>query len=247
MWNTCLTGRGGFMPRLANAVRKFFAPQTFLHSNDDKLEQLENYKHDVRDVAHDFLIVALAGKLCQVDGKVNPQEIEGFYSAFPDIQVHQKVDSLLIEAGMESVSYEHYARRIMAFFPENRRMHSRIVEALCNLAVADGPLNGKEISFLLRVADVFGCGRDVCQGFFERHILPTSGSPYSVLGVSKSVSYEDLRSRYCNMVRDYHPDQLALLSAAPEIIALVNRRIALLSEAFSVIKQERRLRKAVAL
>lgn len=201
----------------------------------------EAYRLGVRATAHDYMVVALAAKFAMADGLINASEIHAFRELFnvPGLD-SKKIEPLLVEAGHDRVRFEHYARRMLALFQNNRALYRDFVSKLFQLAVADGPLNSEEILYLKRISDIFG----LTQAFFTQrlrhYMLPPAGTPYEVLGVKKGASEEALKKAYYKAVQACHPDKLSFLDSPEEIIRLANQRLTIISEAYSAIKRQRK-------
>jgi DnaJ like chaperone protein len=70
---------------------------------------------------------------------------------------------------------------------------------------------------------------------------PPEVDPYSVLGIARSASNDDLRARWKTLMRENHPDSLASKGVPPEFIADASARVATINAAYDIIKRERKI------
>ncbi len=215
------------------------AEDTLLLSEDQRVEK---FRKGVQLAARDHLVIALAAKLAMADGPTNSEELAATRQIFLLQGVpEEKSEELFLEAARDPIRFEHYARRVVTLFPENPQMYRGVVGRLFQLAAADGPVNTDEIIYLKRVCDVFRLSPQFFLQKLRLYLLPPEGgNPYDVLGVRRNVSEELLKKTYYQAVRACHPDKLSFLDSAEEILQLATRRLTIISEAYSAIRQHRR-------
>lgn len=75
----------------------------------------------------------------------------------------------------------------------------------------------------------------------EEPVRPAPESPlqgdYDVLGLDVGASLEDVRSKYRELVKQYHPDVVSRLDLSDEQKALFNEKFAVIHDAYSKIKE----------
>ena len=64
---------------------------------------------------------------------------------------------------------------------------------------------------------------------------------YTVLGVSRSTSAEEIRAAWRQLMRENHPDSLAARGVPAEFITRANEKVARINAAWDRIKRERGL------
>jgi DnaJ like chaperone protein len=62
-----------------------------------------------------------------------------------------------------------------------------------------------------------------------------------VLGVTSSISNDELKSRYRTLVTEYHPDALIARGVPTEFVTLATKKLAAINGAYHTIAKERRI------
>ncbi|MDE1906684.1 MAG: DnaJ domain-containing protein, partial [Rhodospirillales bacterium] len=111
---------------------------------------------------------------------------------------------------------------------------------LYQIARADGPVNGAEADFLSRVAFGFGLN-DAATHRAGRGapITQNSEDPYLVLGLKPKADSDEIRTRWKQLMREYHPDTMAAKGASPAVIKAASEKVARINAAYDAIKRER--------
>ena len=110
-----------------------------------------------------------------------------------------------------------------------------ILEALFQVAVADGSYHQGEDAFLAHVADEFGLD-DACFRIVRSRLVEGAPrDPYDVLGLPRTASKEDAKKAWRDLVRDTHPDVMQSRGVPPEAMKLAARRLQLINEAWREI------------
>jgi DnaJ like chaperone protein len=188
-------------------------------------------------------VTALSAKLAKCDGLVTRAEIDAFKASFriPEANVRE-VGRLFDQARDSPEGFEAYARQLGEAFADNRAVLEQVLAGLHQIARADGTINQYEAAFLARVAQEFGLDADSAQragrGGFAGS---TDVDPYTVLGIARSATNEEIRSRWKTLMRENHPDSLASKGVPAEFIAAASDRVAKINASYDVIKRERKL------
>lgn len=195
-----------------------------------------------RNQLFSVVVVVLAAKLAKCDAPVKREEIDAFKRLFriPPEAVRD-VGRLFDHAREDPGGFEPYARQLGEAFGDNRGMLEDVLAALFALARADGPLNRAEEAFLVQVHRAFGLE----QGAWDRARggVPRSEAnapdPYTVLGVSRSATLEDIRVAWKRLMRENHPDSLAARGVPAEFISRAHEKVAQINAAWDRIKRDR--------
>lgn len=198
-----------------------------------------------RDQLFAICVVVLSAKLAKCDGQVKREEIDAFKRQFriPPEAVRD-IGRLFDQARDSNDGFEPYAVQLGEAFADNRGMLEDVLAALFVIARADGAVNGRELDFLSRTHRGFGLDQtawDRARGAIPRQ--PTSDEPdaYTVLGVSRSTTAEEIRATWRRLMRENHPDSLAARGVPAEFIARANEKVARINAAWDRIKRERGL------
>jgi DnaJ like chaperone protein len=198
-----------------------------------------------RDQLFAISAVVLSAKLAKCDGPVKRAEIDAFKRTFhiPPQSAHD-IGRLFDQARDSTDGFEEYADQLGETFADNRGVLEDVLTSLFAIARADGPLNQAEHDFLLRTHRGFELDRlawDRARGALPRASASDEPDPYGVLGVTRSMSAEDLRTAWKQLMRENHPDSLAARGVPAEFIARASDKVARINAAWDQIKRERGL------
>jgi DnaJ like chaperone protein len=200
-----------------------------------------------RDQVFAIGVVVLSAKLAKCDGPVARTEIDAFRSSFriPPESVRD-IGRLFDRARDSTEGYEGYAAQLGESFGDNRGVLEDVLSALFAIARADAPINKAEHLFLQTVCRRFGLGAEAWER--ARDARPReyvragqSDDPYSMLGVARTATDEELRAAWVKLMRENHPDSLAGRGMAAEFIARASEKVAQINAAWDRIKRERGL------
>jgi DnaJ like chaperone protein len=198
-----------------------------------------------RDQLFAVSVVVLSAKLAKCDGAVTRAEIDAFKRQFriPPEQVRD-IGRLFDQARDSTDGFETCARHLGEAFADAPGTLTDVLGALFGIARADGPLNQAELAYLRRVHGAFNLDQsawDLARGATPRRPASDVADPYSVLGLSRGASNEDIRSAWKRLVRENHPDSLASRGVTAEFIQRATAKVADINAAWDSIKRERHL------
>jgi len=196
-----------------------------------------------RDQLFAIGVTVLAAKLAKCDGPVNRKEIDAFKASFKIPEQNMREIGRMFDAARDSPEgFESYARHLGEAFADNRGLLEQVVAGLTQIARADGALNGRESAFLAAVAAAFGLDASSADRARRGEVgNRMEGDPYTVLGIARSASNDDVRARWKTLMRENHPDSLASKGVPEAFIAAASARVATINAAYDVIKRERKL------
>lgn len=197
-----------------------------------------------REEVFAFAVVVLSAKLAKCDGTVNRAEIEAFKRHFrvPPESVHQ-VGQLFDQARESATGFEAFAEQLAETFADNRGTLEEVLAALFMIARADGAVNAREETYLLRVHRAFGLDQlawDRARGAAPSRASDI-GDPYSVLGLKDTATDIEIRATWRRLMRENHPDSLAARGVPETFIAKATEKVARINAAWDRIKRERGL------
>jgi DnaJ like chaperone protein len=198
-----------------------------------------------RDQLFAICVVVLSAKLAKCDGTVKREEIDAFRRQFriPPEAVRD-VGRLFDQARDSADGFEAYAVQLGEAFADNRGVLEDVLVALFVIARSDGAVSDRELDFLSRTHRSFGLDQiawDRARGAVPRQPMSDEPDAYTILGVSRSASAEEIRAIWKRLMRENHPDSLAARGVPAEFIARANDKVARINAAWDRIKRERGL------
>lgn len=195
-----------------------------------------------REVAFSMGVIALGAKMAKADGVVTKDEVTAFKDVFkvPDSEV-KNVARLFNLAKKDVAGYESYAKQLARMFQDDRETLKAVLDGLFHIAKADDVVHPKEEEYLASVARIFGFSDTEFAYIRARHVQAKERSPYDVLEVDPSVSDDELKKRYRELVKENHPDRLMARGVPEEFVEIANNKIAAINQAYDEIARERGL------
>ncbi|MBS0219544.1 MAG: TerB family tellurite resistance protein [Proteobacteria bacterium] len=196
----------------------------------------------LRQIAFTIGVIALGAKMARVDGDVTHPEIEAFRAFFQvPADEERNVERFFDLAKRDAAGFEPYARQVAALFPDAPEILENVLEGLFDIAKADGEVTAAEAEYLSRVASIFGLSAER----FERARAAALGivecEPCVILGVDPLATDEQIREAWLRQVRAHHPDRLIAQGLPEEAIAVANRKLALINDAYDRLRRQRGL------
>ena len=193
-----------------------------------------------RQVAFTIAVIALGAKMAKADGQVDRSEVAAFKEVF---QVPQSetanVARVFDLAKRDARGFEPYAQQIARMFRKNHPVLEELLEGLFHIARADGKIHDAEIAYLAEVARLFGFSEADFARIREANIGPDKADPYTILGVTRAMSNDEIRAAWRKLVRDNHPDRLIAQGLPEEFVMLANQKVATINAAYDKVAKER--------
>lgn len=191
-----------------------------------------------KSVAFTIGMIALGAKMAKADGAVTSDEVAAFGQVFQvpekDYAAVQRVFDL---AKQDVAGFESYAKQVAALFVPGSDMLENVLDGLFHIAKADGAVHEDELAFLGQISELFGFDAKAFSRIRSRHVL-IAEDPYEILGVSRSMAFEDIRKAHRKLVRELHPDKHVASGMPEELVLIATERLARINEAFDRIKKE---------
>jgi DnaJ like chaperone protein len=196
----------------------------------------------LRQIGFTIGVIALGAKMAGADGEVSDVEIEAFRNFFQVPPGEEKnVERFFDLAKRDVAGFETYARQLAALFPDAPDVLENVLEGLFDIARADGQVDAAEADYLAQVARIFGLSSER----FERARAAALGivecEPCIILGIDPLATDEQVREAWLRQVRAHHPDRLMAQGLPEEAIAIANRKLALINDAYDRLRRERGL------
>src|SRR5580704_16169766 len=179
----------------------------------------------LRQIGFTIGVIALGAKMAGADGQVSDVEIEAFRNFFQVPPGEEKNDERFFDL----------AKRDAAGF------EACVLGGLFDIARADGPVDAAGADYLAKVARLFG----LSSARFERAKAAALGivecEPCIILGIDPLATDEQVREAWLRQVRTHHPDRLIAQGLPEEVVAVANRKLALINDAYDRLRRERGL------
>ena len=197
-----------------------------------------------QSVGFTIAVLALGAKMAKADGTVTRDEVTAFRRIFTFPEGEEAHAAHVFNLARQDVAgFDAYARKVARLFnPERRRICADdhhvlvdILEALFQIAIADGTYHDGEDAFLSHVADAFGLDEPCFTTVRSRLVEGAPRDPYDVLGLPRTATKADARKAWKGLVRDTHPDVMQARGVPPEAMKLAERRMQLINEAWREI------------
>ncbi|SLN28909.1 DnaJ-like protein DjlA [Roseovarius gaetbuli] len=192
-----------------------------------------------RSVGFTIAVIALSAKMAKADGLVTRDEVTAFREVFQIAAEDEAGAARVFNLARQDVAgFEDYAARIQRMFQAEPGTLCVLLEGLFHIAMADGIYHPKEDAFLAQVAGIFGVKDNDFRALRARFVPEARPDPYSVLGVDESMTLEQVRKAWRQMVRDSHPDKMMARGLPQEAIKLAEKRLVDINHAWEEIQDE---------
>lgn len=210
----------------------------------------ENEKNEVRNQSSQALsedkkqaiLFLLLGKMAKADGHVSKDEIdtvEAFMvSAEFDQDTRQKA-IVFFNAGKTTTRpfYEIAAEFAQCDIDD---LHA-ILEWLLELVFADGVLHAIEEQYLNDAVTAFGLSPDILtQAIEKEERLSEIKKYYAILDCDLLVSDDELKRRYRELSKQYHPDRIFSKDLPPDLHKFSKEKFQEIQNAYEVITEHRK-------
>lgn len=204
----------------------------------DRLRQAVGSGPEGRQAAVSMAVVALAAKMARADGVVTMSEAASFWRRFDVPERAAPAIRRLFDLAQQDVAgFEQYAQKIARQVPDDERLREDILDILFAIAGADGHVHEAELAYLERVATIFGLDPLVWSRCKARHLEP-GADPWSVLGVARDTSQDEVRRHWRALVAEHHPDRCTARGMPPEFIRVANDRLAAINAAYDAVSRQ---------
>lgn len=199
-----------------------------------------------RSVGFTIAVIALGAKMAKADGSVSREEVTAFRRIFSVPEGEEAHAARVFNLAREDVAgFDAYARKIAKLFnPEGRALcaddHHILVdllEALFQVALADGSYHPGEDEFLRHVAGIFGLDEPCFRAVRARLVEGAPRDPWDVLGIARDADLSVARAAWKSLVRDTHPDVMAARGVPPEAVHLAERRLIAINAAWKELSE----------
>ena len=201
-------------------------------------------------------LVSLLAKVAKSDGRVSELEARLITQVLDDLS--QKVSGVreylkeVYNSQKENVdnAYET-ARNYKRAFNLNYDTCVARLTFFLNLAYIDGEFNKSEQDVIRNIAYGFGIDKETLDeiifkfdSFYgsrfgaDHDEMSQENDAFEVLGLSKNASLDEVKARYKELVRQYHPDILMGRGESKEVIERSTKKLQEINEAYGRLKDK---------
>ena len=204
-------------------------------------------------------LVSLLAKVAKSDGRVSELEARLITQVLDDLS--QKVSGVsgvreylkeVYKSQKENVdnAYET-ARNYKRAFNLNYDTCVARLTFFLNLAYIDGEFNKSEQDVIRNIAYGFGIDKETLDeiifkfdSFYgsrfgaDHDEISQENDAFEVLGLSKNASLDEIKARYKELVRQYHPDILMGRGESKEVIECSTKKLQEINEAYGRLKEK---------
>jgi DnaJ like chaperone protein len=186
---------------------------------------------------------SMLAKLASIDGKVSEAEM-GSVRQFmrQDLRLNpqsQRAAEEIFQTALRSRQpFEAFAAQFYRQFAAQPQLLELMIDILLRVSVADGELGEKEEELIFSAVRAFRMDRADYEKIRARHIS-SIGRSYARLGARRTDSDEEIKRKYRQLVRDYHPDTVSAKGLPDEFVKFANDQFREIQEAYDAIRKER--------
>ena len=221
--------------------------------------QLTNNRRKQANVNEAKFLVSLLAKVAKSDGRVSELEARLITQVLDDLS--QKVSGV---SGVREYLKEVYisqkenvdnayetARNYKSAFNLNYDICVARLTFFLNLAYIDGEFNKSEQDVIRNIAYGFGIDKETLDEIISKfdsfygsrfEVNPDEmvqeKDAFEVLGLSKNASFDEVKARYKELVRQYHPDILMGRGESKEVIERSTKKLQEINEAYGRLKEK---------
>ena len=221
--------------------------------------QIGNNRKKQANVNEAKFLVSLLAKVAKSDGRVSELEARLITQVLDDLS--QKVSGVsgvreylkeVYNSQKENVdnAYET-ARNYKRAFNLNYDTCVARLTFFLNLAYIDGEFNKSEQDVIRNIAYGFGIDKETLDEIIfkfdsfsgsrfgaDHDEMSQENDAFEVLGLSKNASLDEVKARYKELVRQYHPDILMGRGESKDVIGRSTKKLQEINEAYGRLKEK---------
>lgn len=201
-------------------------------TNAPVMERITAEDDGFKRIAFTFSVIALSARVAGIDGALSKEKYVAFREAFPlSGEICGKIRSLFELAYSNPTGFEHYANQIKYAFPNQMSLFESVVERLFTIATADGALSRDTEFMLAKVARIFDISPASYSRIRDAHLSPEAVAK-QLWEPAHRKQADQLKGRYRELMRRYHPDRHAAEQLTPEIELLLQLKSSEINETY---------------
>ncbi len=189
----------------------------------------------------DFMVslIVLTAAVMKADGVVKKGELDYvkryFSQSFGNEAANDSV-KILRDVLKKPIPINDVARQIGQYLDNSSKL--QLLHYLFGIANVDGHTHESEVEIIKIISTGMGVGSSDFTSI-KAMFFSDMNVAYSILGVDKNASNEDIKKSYRKMAVEYHPDKVSYLGE--DIQKSAKQKFQKINEAYNSIKKERRI------
>jgi len=187
-------------------------------------------------------LFACFAKIAKADGKVTREEVDKvdhFIKERFKFPPDQRAFAIQVfnHAKDDNNSFRDYASQLSSLLSNNQSALVMFYELLFELSMADGYLDPTEEEILNEAIPIFGLDPDLFK-LNKRKFGADISDAYAVLGVTKDMSYKEIKTAYQRKRKEFHPDTLLSKGLPEELLEKAKDKFIEIQSAFEEIEKQ---------
>tara|TARA_B100000073_G_scaffold252312_1_gene212400 strand:- start:60 stop:761 length:702 start_codon:yes stop_codon:yes gene_type:complete len=187
-------------------------------------------------------LFACFAKIAKADGKVTREEVDKvdhFIKERFKFPSDQRAFAIQVfnHAKDDNNSFRDYASQLSSLLSNNQSALVMFYELLFELSMADGYLDPTEEEILSEAIPIFGLDPDLFN-LNKRKFGADISDAYAVLGVTKDMSYKEIKTAYQRKRKEFHPDTLLSKGLPEELLEKAKDKFIEIQSAFEEIEKQ---------
>ena len=187
-------------------------------------------------------LFACFAKIAKADGKVTREEVDKVDHFIKDrfkFPPDQRAFAIQVfnHAKDDNNSFRDYASQLSSLLSNNQSALVMFYELLFELSMADGHLDPTEEVILSEAIPIFGLEPDLFN-LNKRKFGADISDAYAVLGVTKDMSYKEIKTAYQRKRKEFHPDTLLSKGLPEELLEKAKDKFIEIQSAFEEIEKQ---------
>ena len=187
-------------------------------------------------------LFACFAKIAKADGKVTREEVDKvdhFIKERFKFPPDQRAFAIQVfnHAKDDNNSFRDYASQLSSLLSNNQSALVMFYELLFELSMADGHLDTTEEEILSEAIPIFGLDPDLFK-LNKRKFGADISDAYAVLGVTKDMSFKEIKTAYQRKRKEFHPDTLLSKGLPEELLEKAKDKFIEIQSAFEEIEKQ---------
>ena len=192
-------------------------------------------------------MAGLAAKVAKADGHVSENEIRVFKKLFNLQNATDHRISKTFNKAKESIEgWQPYAAQILRLSKDDLELKEGVIENLFKVANADGQFGAEELKLIKQIAQAIelpeGNFNVIRQAYEPKTSTESTVADfYDVLGVLRTATDAEIKSKWKELINLYHPDRIQASGATAEEVEKATLKMAEINNAYQNIMKSRKV------